>query len=359
MFRVQVFPESALHMKTLVSAYIKRHLTYLFILLSASSVLGETTMSRPVTIDAHHGTHDAFVACLCGILQSWDREADYAYVSGLAGVAFSPVYDEDEDCRAWWMEGGNDIRLDFLGLALGFTVETVRIPDAFDDGKPYDSLDDMPPPRADHFRKLKAALDRGDAVLVPTWPSWSILTGWDEDMTQLPFETVPGLGDLVSRAWPPNRTGLAHILSPAEPSLSRDDAIRQALVFGASIADGTFHTKQRFHYGGRLYEAAAKRLDHDPFCEPCGDKSWSCAIRTLYRIAGTAGGAADFLEQVGLPAEAAPYWEIQTTASQYKSDRFESDWNDPRFMYDLKQTFHQLHRLHAEASTALANSRSE
>ena len=314
-------------------------------------------MSRPLTIDAHHGTHDAFVACLCAILQSWGREADYAYVSGLAGVAFSPVYDEGEDCRAWWMEGGDDIRLDFLGKALGFEVTTLEVPDGVDDWEPYADIVDMPAPRADHLQSLKAALDRGETVIVPTWPSWSVLTGWSDDLTQIPFETIPGFKDLVSRAWGPNRTGLAYILSPIEPTLSRDEAVRQALAFGTSIADGTFE-KDRYHYGGALYTAAAERLDHDPFCEPCGDESWSCAVRTLTRIAGTADSAADFLEQTGLASAAAPYRTIQTTASKYKSEQLKKNWEDPTFRAQLKQTFSQLHGLHDKATTALAESQS-
>ncbi|HAA75986.1 TPA: hypothetical protein DCE37_12805 [Candidatus Latescibacteria bacterium] len=140
-----------------------RHLLLIYICLTGT-VHGDT---HTLTIYAHHGTHNSLVACITGILQSWDRDADYATVAGLSGVAFSPVYDDSEDWRAWWMEGGDDIRLDFLGQALGFTVETVRMPEAIDNVTPYDRLDDMPPQRADHFRRLKAALEPGDAVLLP------------------------------------------------------------------------------------------------------------------------------------------------------------------------------------------------
>lgn len=305
-----------------------------------------------VAIDAHHGTHSSLVAVICGVLRSWDRDADYAHVAGLSGVAFSPVYDDGEDCRAWWMEGGDDIRLDFLGQALGFTVETVQVPDGVDDWEPHADIDAMPVARADHLRRLKAAIERGDVVLVKTWPSWSVLTGWCGDLTQLPFETVPGFKDLVSRAWGPNRTGLAYILSPTEPSLSRVDAIGQALAFGVTVADGSFD-RERFHYGGQLYQAAAERLDHDPFCEPCGDQSWSCAIRTLHRMAGTAGSAADFLEQAGLSAAAGPYRAIQTSAAGYKGKQLEEGWSDARFMDQLKQELSRFHDLHCDASRVL------
>ena len=315
---------------------------------------GDPTMS--VTIDAHHGTHNSLVACIRGALESWDRPADYAYIAGLSGIAFSPVYDEGEDCRAWWMEGGDDIRLDFLGKALGFSVETLTVPDGVEDWEPHASIDDMPSPRAEHLRRLQAAVERGDVVLAKTWPSWCVLTGWNDDLTQIPFETVPGFGDLVARAWGPNRTALALILSPAEPTISRDDAIRQALEFGTTIADGSFD-QERLHYGGRLYQAAAERLDHDPFCVPCGDQSWSCAHRTLSRMAGTAGSAADFLEKVDLSMAAAPYRAIQKAAKEIKGDQLKEGWDKPEFMMDMKQTFNRFYELHREATAALVHAR--
>lgn len=330
------------------------------LLLTALLLTGTTLGERPMpttTIDAHHGTHSSLVAAITGVLRSWNRDVDYARVAGLSGLAFSPVHDTGEDCRAWWMEGGDDIRLEFLGRALGFAVETVRVPDPYDDGTPHARVEDMPGPRADHFRALKAAVERGDAVLLPTWPSWSVLTGWSDDLSQLPLVTVPGFEDLVRRAWGPERTGLAHVLSPTEPTLSEADAIREAIAFGATVADGSFTGKARFRYGGALYRAAADRLDHDPFCEPCGDASWSCAIRTLHRMAGTAGSAADFLEHAGMTAAATPYRAIQESASAYSGKQLEEGWNDPQFIDRLRQAFRRFHDLHGEAAAALSESR--
>ena len=300
--------------------------------------------------------HDSFIACLCAVLDSWGREADYTRVAGLSGIAFSPVLDTGEDCRAWWTEGGDDIRLDFLGRALGFTVEAVKVEEGVDDWEAHPGFDDLPEPRVRYLRRLRSALSQGKAVIVRTWPSWSVLTGWSEDLTQVPFETMPGFKGLVSKIGGPGKTGLAYVFSAAEPSLSGKEAVRGALVFGREIADGTFENG-RFHYSGALYKAAAERLDHNPFCKPCGDRSWSCAIRTLQRIAGTSGSAAGFLEQAGLGEAAKQYRAIETAALGYKGKQLKANWDDSAFRAKLKQNFLDLHERHRQAAATLAGLR--
>ena len=300
--------------------------------------------------------HDSFVAGLCGILKSWNRDVDYAYVAGLSGIAFSPVLDTGEDCRAWWTEGGDDIRLDFLGQALGFTVEKIQVGTGVDDWEAYASFDDMPEQRARHLRRLRSAMSEGKMVIVRTWPSWSVLAGWSDDLTKIPFETMPGFGDLVGRILGPNKTGLAYIISIAEPALSKDEASREALTFGKTVADGSFEN-DRFHYGGEIYTAFAERLDHEVFCEPCGDRSWSCAIRTLRRIGGTANSAADFLEQNSLDAVAKEYRAIGSAASGYKGKQLEEGWRDPAFRAGLAQQLLKLLEHHQKATEALVDQR--
>jgi hypothetical protein len=78
-----------------------------------------------LTVTGDPNDVSSFAACLTAVLQAWGREVAYKDIVGLNGIAFSPVWDQGEDCTAWWMEGGDDMRLDFLGQALGFSYETV------------------------------------------------------------------------------------------------------------------------------------------------------------------------------------------------------------------------------------------
>jgi hypothetical protein len=301
--------------------------------------------------------HDSFVACICGILNSWEKPVDYATVAGFSGVAFSPVYDVGEDCRAWWMEGGNDIRIDFLGKVLGFSVEKIERKWTGKDEawvKKPDLLK-LPENTADYFKKIKDATRAGKAVLVNTWPTWSVISNWSEDVTRLPFETFSPLKKLVARAWPPAKTGLAYILTPVDPSLGRDEAYGGALAFGAKIAQGSIASK-RLLYGGSFYRAVAERLYCEPFCVPCGDASYGCGLRTVKRVLGSVTSAVDFLELSRMSSIADHYRSIQELLDKYQdSELLRNSWRDRKFRHDMKSSFFTAYDIHCEAAKELHN----
>jgi hypothetical protein len=190
-----------------------------------------------------------------------------------------------------------------------------------------------------------------------------VLTGWSDDVTTLPFETVPGFRNLVARVWGPHKTDTAYVLEPAAVSLLKEEALAQALAFGADVAGGGFDTP-RIHYGGALYAAAAERLDHDPFCVPCGEKSASCAHRTLHRMRGTAQSAAGFLDHAAetdaadrheLAEASLRYEEIAAAVDPYLDGKaFQAEWSDHAFRARLKETFLGMAEQHREAAKALA-----
>lgn len=317
--------------------------------------------SITLDIQANPNVHDSFIACLCAILESWGQSTNYAYVAGLSGVAFSPVLDTGEDCRAWWTEGGDDIHLDFLGRALGFTIEKVTSQQHIDwDTHPEpDTLSDA---RRHYLCRLKRALADNHRVIVRTRPAWSVLTGWSDNIAHLPFTTVPSFEKLCADIEPPHKTDLAYILTPSDPTLLKEDAVEEALSFGAQVADGSFGGKQ-FKYGGALYSAIADRLDHRLFCEPCGAKSHTCAYRTFQRVVGTTQSAIEFLEQTSNVIDTHPDVRsrtvdryrslIATTAPYIDGKSLGAGWSDPVFHTELKENVRRMGLLHEDASKAL------
>ena len=315
-------------------------------------------------IQADPNVHDSFIACLCAILESWGQPADYAYVAGLSGIAFSPVLDTGENCRAWWTEGGDDIRLDFLGRALGFAVEKTTTESGSGDTvwDTHPEPDELPESHRRYLYRLKRALADGDGVIVRTWPTWSVLTGWSSDVTRLSFETVSGFKELCARVQPPHKTELAYVFTHTDPVLLKEDAIYEALTFGAQVAAGSFKD-ERFKYGGTLYDAIADRLDHDPFCDPCGEKSHTCAYRTFHRVVGTAQSAIDFLEQTCVVIDTHPDARtraidryrslIATTAPYIDGQSLSAGWSDPVFHAELKENVLRMRSLHDDATKAL------
>ncbi len=309
----------------------------------------------------------SFAACLTAILQAWGQSIVYEEIVGLNGVAFSPVWDQGEDCTAWWMEGGDDMRLDFLGQVLGFSYERVTHEQPFSEDvhEHYAASGELPLELTQYFERLRAAIERGDGVIMRTWPSWSVLTGWAEDVTKLPFSTVPGFADLCANIWGPHKSQLAYIISREEPGLIETQAIVDALKFGSQVASGAYG-QPPVVYGGALYKAAAAKMGEEFFCPSCQAQDVGCAHRTLRRMRHTQECAALFLEmaQQNLDGEARVYVYMKDVMARYKAmaeviepyrdyKTFETNWSEDAFRRGLTSDFRKLKTLHDEAAETL------
>ncbi len=253
----------------------------------------EWTMSGDLLecrIEGKDAEVDSFASCIHAALRYWGREFEYEYIAGLAGTPFSPTWYESEDCMAWWTEFGNGNRIKFVGKSLGFhVVESPKM--SYEE---YRKTGEITKEHSEFWDRAKEAVISGEVVLVKTWPSWSIITRWDDDYSKIELSTMQHLKELCSV----QPFMEAYILTPGPAEYTRAESLKEALKFGADVADGTFHVPG-FQYGGKLYEAILKRMEHDVFCESCGDKSWSCALRTMARVHGTNNDAVSFLEFAG------------------------------------------------------------
>jgi hypothetical protein len=258
---------------------------------------------------------DSFTACLAAVLNAWDLSVTYDWVAGLAGTAFSPVLDPGEDCMAWWMEAGSDARICFLGHALGFTAERVTRDSVWDDAarEAFESTGLLPQPHETHFARLRAAFDRGDAVLLRTWPTWSVLVGWARDLDDLPFATVPGFERFVAEVWGPAQAQVAYLLNPMTGDLGLEEAVHNALRYGAHVAGGN-GKQSGLRYGSALYKAAAERMTDAAFCAACGDGSDGCVHRTLLRMLGTQRSAVGFLSEARAIVGGGLPWDVAVEA---------------------------------------------
>jgi hypothetical protein len=320
-----------------------------------------------LTVEGDPNDVSSFAACLTAILQAWGQPMAYETIVGLNGVAFSPVWDQGEDCTAWWMEGGDDIRLDFLGQVLGFSCETVTRTQDFtaEVHETYAASGALPSGITQYLERLRAAIERGDGVIMRTWPSWSVLTGWAEDVTKLPFSTVPGFEDLCASIWGPHKSQLAYIISREEPGLIETQAMVDALKFGSQIASGAYG-QPPVVYGGALYEAAAAKMGEEFFCPSCKEQDVGCAHRTLRRMRHTQECAALFLEtaQQSLDDKATVYNYMKDATACYKAmaeviepyrdyKAFGAQWSEDAFRRELMSDFRKLKARHNEAAGTL------
>jgi hypothetical protein len=281
---------------------------------------------------------DSLAACMHAALSQWGRQVAYDCVAGLSGSAFSPALRRGEECAAWWMEGWSEARMEFVGHAVGFSVE--RIPNEEEDG-------------AEFARRVRAAVAGKAVVLCRSWPCWSILEDWHDDPARRGYLAPAGLEPV----WRLATDASYYVIRPAEPALTRCEALREAVRYGARVADGEAGSPE-CEFGGRLYEAWMQRLHEEPFCPTCGENSWHCAERLASRARGNQLSAAHFLSraQSFLPplasdpsaGEAAGSYGIMadTLAPYTWGTGLNLTWGDPegrsRYVRDV-ETVRELH----------------
>ena len=185
-----------------------------------------------IKIEANDAEVDSFAACILAACRYWQREYDYDYIAGLTGSAFSPVWWQGESCTAWWTEFGNDTRVRFLGEALGFTVE--ESPEMTHED--FEASGEMSSELAGFWNRAKEAVQSGKVVIIGSWPCWSVIKSWDDDISEIGLESLAYLGGICA----PHPLSKLYILTPAPADLTRMDAIKEAVRFGADIADGSF-----------------------------------------------------------------------------------------------------------------------
>jgi len=315
-----------------------------------------------IVIEGDSDSLDSFAACITAALKHWGCHADYDLVAGLSGAAFSPVWDETEDCTAWWMELGDDNRTGFLGEALGFTAEAS--PDL--DYREYERVG-LPEENQRFWKRVRDAVQAGTVVLMGNWPVWRILTGWNDDLKQLRMSSPTGMP--IPNVFPFSKL---YILTPSDPTLTPRDAVVGALKFGADIASGAF-TRPGFRYGGALYQEAANRLREKVFCVPCSPsgRDWSCASRTIWRLRGAHGSAVRFLEYARGELDNSPalsqldwaaecYRRMLTALKPYTDiERFHRSWDQPGYREKMATDMERVARLHRDAAATLAKAISE
>ncbi len=294
---------------------------------------------KDIRVEGNDAEVDAFAACITAAVDYWGRDYDYDFIAGLTGSAFSPVWWMEETCSAWWTEFGNDSRMDFLGEALGFQYR--ESPD-YEPGV-FKGMDELPPDGRRFWERVGEAVEAGKIVIMHTWPCWSIITEWNDDITKLGLASVSDMGGRLCAPYP---TAKLYILSGGTVQYTRSGALKQALVFGADVADGTFK-RPGFAYGGKLYEAILGKAGNQYFCGVCKEKSHSCVCRTMNRVAATNATAVRFLEFAGeflgdqvpqpaLEAVIKHYQAVAEYAGNYTDcELLKADWENNGFQQEF------------------------
>ncbi len=299
-----------------------------------------------VRVCGHQTSVDSFAACLQAALDYWGRDVPYDCIAGLSGAAFSPAYDPGQKCAAWWMEAGGDIRVSFLGHALGFTVQRAVL---------GDGPGQVPQPlMAAHARE---SLARGGVVLCRTDPIWSLATCWDDDRFCL--AGPEGSHDVIRV--PGEMT--VYFLEPAPRSLTSCEVLRAAIGFGTFVTTCSCDRAEA-RFGGRLYDAWSERMREDAFCPACGDEEWRCAARTVSRCRGTHLAAVRFLNRGysflkdcraadSLRDAACTYAAMASVLAPHTAERLQQQWQDAPARQDLARAVERVRQMHGHVASQL------
>ena len=248
-----------------------------------------------IMVEGDPNAVDSFAACLTAVLRAWGRAVSYEQVEGLSGMAFSPIHNTGEDCIGWQMDGAQAHRIDFLGRSLGFTVERLGYEGGNGWLEEYGRSGAVPSAPAGYFAGMCAALQAGKAVIVRTWPAWSVLVGWDDDLRKLPFATTPRFDKVVASIYPPCKTSAAFALTRAAPEIGEREATAQALAFGSRVASGDLsRDTAEVRFGGASFDAIIALTGERYLCPNCQENG--CFDRSLKRIHDGQRASISFLD---------------------------------------------------------------
>lgn len=310
---------------------------------------------------------DSFAACLDAVLKFLDRPADYASISALAGTCFAPCHNRSESCVGWMVDV-SDYGLAtilaqawWIGDVLGADLQVLRLPRGAPAGcewrDQYRQEKILPPPQVHYFKDLKDALDREAVVITGSWPAWSILCGWSDDLEQLPFITTPGFEETVQSIAPPSCSRVAVAVLPAEQQEVDWVSGRQVLEWGAQVAAGVEIEDNSF--GPSTYSLLAG-LAHEPhLCPECQQDT--CFSRAARRILNGQQAAVDYLKMArawmpdgvhGLSLEnlVEAYGHMQLITRPYtRPEVYAARGGDPAFREQLFNDFMTLQRIQIQA----------
>jgi hypothetical protein len=238
------------------------------------------------------------------------------------------------------MDGGAETRLDFLGRCLGFTAERVEYAGGSQWLDAYKTSGALPVGPAAYFARLRDALRAGSAVIPHSWPAWSVLTGWDDDICKLPFATTPRFDKVVASIYPPWKANWAFILTPSHvPGASQvpGTLAQQAIAFGVTIAGGTADTGD-VRFGGAIFDTIIANTGGQFLCPSCRENG--CLGRSFKRIADGQDACIRFLGearphvsgsvgQAALDEAIAAYTEMRAITGKYL------DWPALKAQHDL------------------------
>ncbi len=233
----------------------------------------ETTMIDPddFAVNGQIYIDDSFVACLDAVLQAWQRPMPRDRLVAYSGLAFATPWNGDESTH-WATWGGGEYGLIALGRTLGLTYRVLSSdPDRW---LPPDWPTERFVDRGAMLAEARAADADGAVVLLMTWPTWSVISGWTDGSPEI--VTFAAMERFTRRIWGPDKADLAVVLRPTGTPLNEDAALTRTLELARERVADSYRLAEdggveRPVYADAAYRACARRLTAGRFCPTCDD----------------------------------------------------------------------------------------
>ena len=319
-----------------------------------------TTSTIDISITGGINETNSFASSIAAIIGKWEQSIPDRIIEAYLGIAFSPSQVISEDCMAWWMDGINDTRLDFVSKAFGFSYKKYcheeKLPD---NGKA------IPDAILAYYRKIENAFKNGDLIILKTWPSWSIVTRWNNRINDIGFTCAPGMTEAVKEIWGPEKSQVAYVLYQDKTPADELETVLDVIRFGVEMGTGRF-THPDLIFKGNLYLNTATKLKEDLFCGSSKEKDIGCGYRTIKKMERLHNSSIAFLEyslDFFTRGETTKY--LTAAINQYKKmndliyedadfNYLKSKWRDKKYRLKLSEKFLLLKSLHDQAISNLS-----
>jgi len=306
-------------------------------------------------IPGNPNMNNSLALCISFLLKYLNQQESAGYISGLLGTAFTPIFNPEEDCTAWWMEGGDDIRAEFTLNALGFRCE--RISSELTIGDIINKTESLDK----HISRLREFASEGHTIIHNTWPLWSIITGWNDMKNDFEVNSFKGFPQFIS-------PGDLFVIYEINQPINAETFIEDALSYGTRIAVGDVNGG-KYIYGGELYRTASDKNREDVFCVPCSNQERhsdaGCMNRTLARMIGTVSEFVGFVSVIRSRFNIddqhlnQAYNNAKQIASilmpRIKDSDIAQEWGSRKMRDELSDDLMRCYDLHREFSSSLLN----
>jgi hypothetical protein len=243
---------------------------------------------------------ESLAMALRGVLLGYEQDVDYDDLNAALGSALAFTADVRESCPAWWVIHARDRFLTEVGKLVGLTIRDLH---------PREAAEGLATARefGEHFRDsyvplIIEALRNDQPVLAwQGWPDhlwglWGVITAYDERAAALIGSMIWVGGRRTALIGPAVQCYVVE--KHAERTPSDPEWLAACARHGGAFLRDEVEAGEGIVTGPRAFNEWQRRLQQTPFCQDCGEHSWSALQQLAVFLVCNRLGAARFFRRM-------------------------------------------------------------